>query len=342
MANNSKSNNSLRAIAGKVGLSVTAVHQILTNKENKFITLETRNRVWKVAKEVGYRPNIGYKLMRGQKTRIVAIIVSSDRLRRQEPFSELLISLVSSLEQQQYMTYLSILKSSVEENVYKVKELISSGVEHFIAIGNPIGAPEIEQVIQEARCSIIGLGDVFMRKINHEVNSSQCKILNYFLDKGFNNIRCLVPENHLLSIDCRMNALKMIFPSLTTLELKERYHYVYPALKAVDANFEQDEFNAGIEHTEKLLAKYPECNALFYPNDTMALGGVKVLNQKGLTVGKDILVAGFYNTSAIRQHFLPISSIGYNVQAILEKLLEHAFNENPCDEEISTIEYIRE
>ena len=86
MANNSKSNNSLRAIAGKVGLSVTAVHQILTNKENKFITLETRNRVWKVAKEVGYRPNIGYKLMRGQKTRIVAIIVSSDRLRRQEPF----------------------------------------------------------------------------------------------------------------------------------------------------------------------------------------------------------------------------------------------------------------
>ena len=216
MANNSKSNNSLRAIAGKVGLSVTAVHQILTNKENKFITLETRNRVWKVAKEVGYRPNIGYKLMRGQKTRIVAIIVSSDRLRRQEPFSELLISLVSSLEQQQYMTYLSILKSSVEENVYKVKELISSGVEHFIAIGNPIGAPEIEQVIQEARCSIIGLGDVFMRKINHEVNSSQCKILNYFLDKGFNNIRCLVPENHLLSIHGRMNALKMIFPSLTT------------------------------------------------------------------------------------------------------------------------------
>jgi DNA-binding LacI/PurR family transcriptional regulator len=74
----------------------------------------------------------------------------------------------------------------------------------------------------------------------------------------------------------------------------------------------------------------------------MALGGIKVINKKGLTVGKDLLVAGFYNTSAIRQHFLPISSIGYNVQAILEKLLEHAFDDNPCDEEISTIEYIRE
>lgn len=342
MANNSKSNNSLRAIAGKVGLSVTAVHQILTNKENKFITLETRNRVWKVAKEVGYRPNIGYKLMRGQTTRIVAIIVSSDRLRRQEPFSELLISLVSSLEQQQYMTYLSILKLSVEENVYKVKELISKGVEHFIAIGNPVGAPEIEQEIKVARCSIIGLGDVFLRKINHEVNTSQCKILNYFLEKGYKNIRCLVPENHLLSIHGRMNALKMVFPTLTTLELEEKYHFLYPALKDTTTNFEQAEFNQGVEYTEKLLDKYPETNALFYPNDNMALGGVKVLVKKGLIVGKDVLVAGFYNISAIRQHFLPISSIGYNVQAILEKLLEHAFDENPCDEEISTIEYIRE
>ena len=342
MANKSQSGSSLRAIAKQVGLSVTAVHQILNNKENKFISTETRNRVWKTANEVGYRPNIGYKLMRGQKTHIVAIIVSSDRLRRQEPFSELLISLVNMLEQQHYMTYLSVLKYSTEENVHKVRELISRGVEHFIAIGNPVGALEIEQEIDQARCSVICLGDMFTRRILHEVNTSQEKIIKFFISKGYQNIRCLVPDIHLHSIHGRMNALKNVFPNKSTQELLDKYHYLYPALNNTQENFEVAEFEAGILFTTKLLEEHPETNAIFYPNDSMALGGIKVLSNKNIVVGKDVLVAGFYNTSAVRQHFLPISSIGYNLPEILQKLMEHAFDNLPCDEEISTIEYIRE
>lgn len=76
---------SLRSIAQDVGLSTTTVYQILNNKNNSMISEDTRERVLQVAEAVAYRPNIGYKLMRGEENHIVAILVSSEQLRYREP-----------------------------------------------------------------------------------------------------------------------------------------------------------------------------------------------------------------------------------------------------------------
>lgn len=342
MANGNTARNSLRSVAQAVGLSVTTVHQVLNNKSSSFISDETRKRVWRIANEMGYRPNIGYKLMRGEKTRIVAVMVSSEHLRRREPVAELLITLVDRLEKLGYVTYFSILQYSEESNLQKIRELLARGAEHFIMIGNPVGYEQLETEIAKARCTLVGLGEMLKRRITNGVICQQAEILNFFLKRGRRNIRCLSPESGVYSIYGRLDALKATFPAAAEQDLVERYIFAYPDSDLDDADIAEQDFQCGIRVTAELMKRHPETDAVFYPTDTMALGGAKVMFEHGIRVGRDVLLAGFYNIAAVRQYCMPISSIGYDLQALQEKLLLHAFDDGPCCEEVPTITYIRE
>ena len=66
---------SLKSIACRCGLSVSTVSQILNGRRN-YCSEEQIARVRKLAAEMGYQPNIGYKIMVGEKTRTVAILFS--------------------------------------------------------------------------------------------------------------------------------------------------------------------------------------------------------------------------------------------------------------------------
>ena len=67
---------SLKTIATEAGLSVSTVSEILSNRANNFSSEITKHKVRQIANAVGYRPNFGYKLMRGEKTKTVSIILA--------------------------------------------------------------------------------------------------------------------------------------------------------------------------------------------------------------------------------------------------------------------------
>ena len=51
----------------------------------------------------------------------------------------------------------------------------------------------------------------------------------------------------------------------------------------------------GIKATEAILQELGKVDAIFYSNDIMALGGMKVLLRKGLKIPEDIKIMGFDN-----------------------------------------------
>lgn len=54
----------LKIIAERAGLSQSTVSQILNRKANDFSSEETRQRVFALASELGYKQNFGHKLLR--------------------------------------------------------------------------------------------------------------------------------------------------------------------------------------------------------------------------------------------------------------------------------------
>jgi len=71
-----------------------------------------------------------------------------------------------------------------------------------------------------------------------------------------------------------------------------------------------------------LLDRNPNAHAVFCVNDSVAKGLYKVMAQRGLTPGKDILVFGFDNTRMTTELFPPLASIGLADCTLGQKALE--------------------
>ncbi len=338
-----KKRSSLRSIAQEVGLSATTVYQILNNKANDRISEETRQKVLRTAEAMGYRPNIGYKLMRGEKTRIVAILISSEQLRCREYISRMIISLVNALNAQGYGTYLNVMEYSAENNLNRVRELHARGAEHFIVLGNMVGFDLVEEEIEKTRCSLIGYCDSLKRRISNELVPAQAEILRLFQSRNHRNIKCVVPDTAVYTMYGRLDALKAVYPELSKNELVSKYIFSFPGQSYPDPSVMlAKEFESGFHVTEKLMQDFPETDAIFFHNDNSALGGVKYLTQNGYTVGKDVLVAGFFNTTAAQFSCYPVSSIAYDIEQVQKLLLENAFSTEKCEVKVPCITHIRE
>ncbi|MGN1402951.1 MAG: LacI family DNA-binding transcriptional regulator, partial [Ruminococcus sp.] len=64
---------------------------------------------------------------------------------------------------------------------------------------------------------------------------------------------------------------------------------VYDSTKVVYGNFSE----SSEEAVRSLLDAHPDLDAICFANDKMCIGGYQVFRERGLTVGKDILVTGF-------------------------------------------------
>ncbi|MBW9148089.1 substrate-binding domain-containing protein [Clostridium sp. CM028] len=51
----------------------------------------------------------------------------------------------------------------------------------------------------------------------------------------------------------------------------------------------------GVLATQKIISTFPNLDAIFYSNDMMALGGMKILLRNGYKIPRDISVVGFDN-----------------------------------------------
>ncbi len=64
----------LKDIAKAAGVSHPTVSRVLNGKCENFISEETRNRVFEVAKKLGYRPNMAARSLKTQKSDIIGIL----------------------------------------------------------------------------------------------------------------------------------------------------------------------------------------------------------------------------------------------------------------------------
>ena len=107
---------SLRDVAKVADLSVTTVHRILTDQNSRFISENTKERVKKIAEDLGWRQNVGYKMMHGDTIRCIGVVMSTPQLRQREPFNELLIEVVDTMNRRGFAANIIILGYDKEEN----------------------------------------------------------------------------------------------------------------------------------------------------------------------------------------------------------------------------------
>ena len=281
----------LKEIAEKCSVSITTVSNILNGKSN--VSEKTKQRVLEVVKETGYRPNYMARGLRAAKTNSVGIII--DDLTE---FSStgIIDGIMSYFDEHKYKAILENLRfyskwgtkwyhnKGYEDSVQQaIDEFVSIKVDGIIYVAGHARCisciPEnldIPLVISYAFTEQPGFSSVEFDDIQ-----AACDMTNNLIKNGHKKIAVIAGSEKNIHTTRRLEGYHKAL-SENNLEDPELLKY---------ANWDRQ---SGYEAAKELLSN-SDCTAVICFNDLMAAAVYDYLDEKGLTPGKDISVAGFDN-----------------------------------------------
>ena len=315
----------IKSIAAEAGVSHQAVSAVLNGKNNCRVSPQRREQILAIARNRGYRTNFGYKLMRGQTTRTVAIVSATRQLESDNHIKQLILKLLQLLNLQGYSTYFSNSMTKEEtENIRQIRELINRGAEHFIFIGSPIGHEAIQEELINSNRTYIGWNSFFDRDLH--TNSQEASIVLFrFLTQKSGEFPTLIYPGSKSNSSNRILAFRKAAEEIMQ-EDGDRYIVEIPAVEWNESDFNHTAFNHGYQATAEIFARKKRPRAIAYYTDNYALGGAFWCQQNNIQVGKDIFLSGFNNIDAVRFNALPIASAAHPVNESIDILLNEMCN----------------
>ncbi len=323
---------SLKQIAEKSGVSMATVSQILNNRSQNYSSEETKLRVRSVAEELGYQVNFGYKLMRGQKTKTVAILNSMPEMNSEEYVLKLTMLLIAGFDKIGYSAYCNTFSDSPAANLEKVRTLINRGVEHFVLLGCPFGYDVILEELAQHKLPVISKSRTIKRYVHKDsLMGAEVIFRNIMSRLGNDNFKFICQRQVAKAENDRIRALQNIFPELTLQQILDRYVFCHDNIDFGVEDFTQTAYEVSGQATIELLKSFPDIGAICYLNDTMAVGGGRILLSHGYEKYRHILLAGFNNNDNILRNFpLPVTSVSFDLGEMARLLIQNALHLNPC------------
>ncbi len=320
----------LKEIAEKCSVSITTVSNILNGKSN--VSEHTKERVLKVIKETGYRPNYMARGLRASKTNSVGIII--DDLTE---FSStgIIDGIMSYFDEHKYKAILENLRfyskwgtqwyhnkgyeESVQQAIDEFESIKVDGIIYVAGHARCISCiPEnlnVPFVISYAFTEQPGISSVEFDDAN-----AACDITTHLIENGHKKIAVIAGTKNNIHTERRLEGFKRAMKA-HNLTVKDS--------DIKNGNWDSD---SGYENAKALL-EGSDYTAVFCFNDLMAAGVYDYLYEKNLVPGKDISVAG-YDNRTISKYLKPaLTTVEIPLNEIGRKSAELILNQinNPDD-----------
>ena len=283
----------LKEIAEQGKVSIATVSNILNGKTN--VSEETRERVLKIIKETGYKPNYMARGLRAASTKTIGLIVDDI-----SEFSSptIINGIMARLEANGYKTILENLRFYSKwghdwEHTDAYKQSIEAAIEEFSII-------KTDGIIYVAGHA---------REITELPSSLQVPLVICYAFTKREGTPCIMIDDKSAAfamtehfIENKQFKIGVITGAANNIHTDERLEGYKMALAAHNISFDNRLVktgnwysNSGYEGCKALLSDFPDLSAIFCFNDIMAAGVYKYLNETGRKPGKDISVTGFDN-----------------------------------------------
>ncbi len=287
----------IKDVAKTLNVSVSSVSRAFNDKYD--IKEETKLKILRVAKEMGYHPNpIARKLIQ-QKTFNVGVIVPEFI---HEFFAEVIIGIQEVLTPKGYQVVVMQSDERPEVELNNAKNLVNNFVDGLIV------CPLSEGVNKEFYVHQLesGYPMVFVGRVNESFPGSKVIFDNakwslfaaeHLIHQGFKTIYHLSGNENLC---VARNRISGFLKAMQKHRIPEGNYKIVPAgLSAEDGE------RAVIE----LIAKNDLPTAFTCINDHVALGAMKVLKQNGYSIPEDIALVGFTEIKAANFVTPPLTSV---------------------------------
>jgi DNA-binding LacI/PurR family transcriptional regulator len=299
----------IREVAGESGFSVTTVSMVLNDGAAATrISPRTRARIWKVAKRLGYRPNLFARSLRSKRSETVGVVVFDIT---DAYCTQILRGIENHLRGSGYFPITTDLQNDRSQFQRCVDLLLARRVEGIIAIANPVHVDTAllaEHAKRDVPAVVIGRemkdGPVSSIVVDNEAGTRQA--LQHLYQLGHSRVAFIKGPKILVDTQQRWRGLEMFardvglkIDSNLVLEIKGR----------------NSSYAEGCELTEELVHRRRDFTALVAFDDLTACAAIRSLTKAGLRVPKDCSVVGFDDLPGSAFYNPPLTTIQQQLEA---------------------------
>ena len=281
----------LKDVAKLAHCDVSTVSRALNNSAP--VHPDTRARIMAAVKELGYKPNMIAKSLKLGRRNMIAFIAPTIRL---NVFSDLSVELQREALKIGYQTLLINTKADAVNEAKCLNEL--RGMVDGIIIASTGQNNRLIRDIADDGVAVVQL----IRKQDENISS----VISNYYDSTKEVVRFLYKKG------CRH--IGMLNANLDVKPFEERYKgyrkitrelHLPEIIDSTDA-INVPGFHAGLNGTKRLIAAYPELDAILVATDLQGLGAIRALKELGISCPEQIKV---------------VSLTGFSLGPMLEKAM---------------------
>ncbi|MDW6017349.1 HTH-type transcriptional repressor PurR [Vibrio plantisponsor] len=286
----------IKDVARLAGVSTTTVSHVIN--KTRFVAEATQEKVLEAVKELNYAPSAVARSLKCNTTRTIGMLVTQST---NLFFSEVIDGVESYCYRQGYTLILCNTGGIYEKQRDYIRMLAEKRVDGILVM-----CSDLTQELSEMLESHADIPKVIMdwgpeaSKADKIIDNSELGgylATKYLIDRGHKDIACL--SGHLNKLACqeRIAGFRRAMAE-ANLEVNDNW--------ILEGNFECD---TAVLAADKIIAMDKMPTAVFCFNDTMALGLMSRLQQKGVRVPDDISVIGYDNIELAEYFSPPLTTI---------------------------------
>jgi len=280
----------IRDIAKDSGFSASTVSIVLNNAPlSRYIAAETKQRIEKAARRLGYRPNQLARSLRSQRNHTIGLMVFDIT----DPFcTPILRGIEATLFQASYVSLLADAQNERDRFERYLEMLLERRVEGLIVVANwlVVDIKVLEHLAQRSVPTVIIGRNLNMESVSSVMVDNEAgayMAIEHLYSLGHRKIAFIRGPNVLDDTRERWQGIRN-FAKTVGLAIDERLVVDLP--NSFDPN---QGFEAGGRLTDELLSRKRQFTALIAFDDVTALGAMRALADAGVSVPDRCSVVGF-------------------------------------------------
>ncbi|MDI6783543.1 MAG: LacI family DNA-binding transcriptional regulator [bacterium] len=270
----------IRDIAKLSGFSRSTVSLVLNN--NPRISQDTRKKIRRIMKQVGYQPNITARRLAERRSRMIGVIVpQTSHVFSDYYFSEAISGISDVLVQSEYKLMLQVVTPEFKEKKVYLSLFEERYIDGMLLLGMLTDEPMVRH-LQKKRYPIL------------LVNSAMNGVSSVVAD---NILGVKLAAEHLIKLGHQKFGLIKGLENTNTgidritgfMKVLNHHRLVINPKWIVAGNYSEESGYLGMK---QILANRLVPTAVFAGNDMMAIGAIRAIREYGLQVPDDIAIVG--------------------------------------------------
>lgn len=299
---------------------------------NPSVAPTTRKKVQMAIDKLGYEPNLLGRNLRRLETKMILVLLQS----LSNPFYS---KVVQGMEDVGHRNGYNVMICNTDFDTNREKEYLSllknKLVDGVIFAAPALSGKELSMMAKQypiVQCCEYK-ADAQVSRVSIDNVQAGYTATRHLIDMGHTNIGMISGQNRLPSAKEREKGYKM---ALKEAGISFRDPWI---------QYESYGFHGGFRGTQALLQLDPRPTALFAISDIMAIGAMKALKEKNISIPNEMAVIGFDNTGISGMYDPGLTTIAqprYELGATAMELLLQAINkkETPIQNKVLAHELI--